>query len=100
MGFFPIAPPPEAGFARAPGDSPKTHAIAEPAAVAPVPRAHTFAMGFDKDDTRPVVDVSKRSTKINIGMIVGVLIFFVLAGIVLWALWLDPSAATEPVPTP
>ncbi len=41
-------------------------------------------MGFDKDDPRRIVDVEKRTTKVNIWMIVGILIFFGLAGIVLW----------------
>lgn len=57
-------------------------------------------MGFDKDDTSPVVDVEKRTTKVNISIIIAVLLFFVVAGIVVWALWADPSSATEAVPTP
>lgn len=57
-------------------------------------------MGFDKDDSGPVVNVSKRTTKVNIAMVVGVLLFFVAAGLVVWALWADPASVSEPVPTP
>lgn len=59
------------------------------------------AMGFDKDDTRPVVDVNRRTTKVNIWMAVSILVFFALAIVVVWALWNDPSSATtEAVPLP
>lgn len=57
-------------------------------------------MGFDKDDTRPVVDVTRRTTKVNVWIIVAVVAFFVATGIVVWTLSNDPSAAQEVVPTP
>ncbi len=58
-------------------------------------------MGFDKDDTRPVMDVQKRTTKVNISMVIGVLLFFIVAGIVVWALVIRPSAGGDAgVPLP
>jgi hypothetical protein len=58
-------------------------------------------MGFDKDDPRPIINVEKRTTKVNIWMVVGILVFFVAAGVVVWALFLHPSSSTtETVPLP
>jgi len=58
-------------------------------------------MGFDKDDTRPVVDVKRRTTKVNIWMAVAIVAFFIVTAIVVWALWEQPSSATtEVVPLP
>lgn len=58
-------------------------------------------MGFDKDDPRPLVDVKKRTTRVNLWMVVSVVFFFIIAGIVVWALWLHPAASrTEVVPLP
>jgi hypothetical protein len=37
-------------------------------------------MGFDKDDPRPIVQPAKTTTKVNISLIVGVLIFFIIGG--------------------
>lgn len=60
-----------------------------------------LVMGLDKDDPRPPVDLSKRTTKVNIWMVVGILVFFAIAGIVTWALWENPSSSTtEAVPLP
>jgi hypothetical protein len=42
-------------------------------------------MGFDKNDPTPVVQFSKRTTKVNLSMILAVLAFFVIAGAaILW----------------
>jgi hypothetical protein len=58
-------------------------------------------MGLDKDDPRPPVALHKRTTKVNIWMVVAILAFFVVAGLVTWALWQDPeSSTTEAVPLP
>lgn len=58
-------------------------------------------MGLDKNDPRPPVDFHKRTTKVNISMIVAVVVFFVVAGIVLLALRNDPEkSTTEAVPLP
>lgn len=58
-------------------------------------------MGFDKDDTRPIVDVKRRTTKVNIWMAVAIVAFFIGTAIVVWALWEEPSSATtEVVPLP
>lgn len=57
-------------------------------------------MGFDKDDTSPVVNVEKRTTKVNIWMAVSIIVFFAIAAVVVWALWMDPSTSAEAVPLP
>jgi hypothetical protein len=38
-------------------------------------------MGFDKNDPVPIVQPAKRTTKVNISMIVAVVVFFIIAGI-------------------
>jgi len=39
-------------------------------------------MGFDKDDTRPItIETAKDTTKVNIGIVVAVLIFFAIGGV-------------------
>jgi hypothetical protein len=35
-------------------------------------------MGFDKNDPRPIVQPAKKTTKVNISLMVGVLIFFII----------------------
>jgi hypothetical protein len=42
-------------------------------------------MGFDKNDSRPIVEPAKKTTKVNISLIVGVLIFFAFgAAAIIW----------------
>jgi hypothetical protein len=41
-------------------------------------------MGFDQNDPRPILNVHKRTTKVNIWMIVSVLVFFAVGGLVIW----------------
>lgn len=41
-------------------------------------------MGFDQDDQRPIMNVHKRTTKVNLWMVVGVLLFFVAGGLLIW----------------
>jgi hypothetical protein len=58
-------------------------------------------MGLDKNDPTPPVDFKKRTTKVNISVIVAVLVFFVIAGIVVIALVQEPEKSqTEAVPVP
>jgi hypothetical protein len=58
-------------------------------------------MGLDKGDPTPPVDFKKRTTKVNISVIVAVLVFFAVAGIVVIALWQAPEKShTEAVPLP
>jgi hypothetical protein len=38
-------------------------------------------MGFDKNDPQPIIQPAKKTTKVNIGMVVGVALFFVIGGI-------------------
>ena len=35
-------------------------------------------MGFDQDDPRPIIQPAKRTTKVNISLVVGVIIFFII----------------------
>ena len=47
-------------------------------------------MGFDQNSNQPVVQVQKRTTKVNIGIIIGVILFFLIgAAAVMW-FWLHP----------
>jgi hypothetical protein len=48
-------------------------------------RRTNSTMGFDKNDPRPIIEPAKKDTKINIGMVIGVVIFFVLGGLaIMW----------------
>lgn len=40
-------------------------------------------MGLDKDDPTPPVDVTKRTTKVNISMVIAIILFFAVAGAVI-----------------
>ena len=37
-------------------------------------------MGFDKNSPQPLVQPQKKTTKVNISMIIGILLFFVAGG--------------------
>ena len=43
-------------------------------------------MSFDKDNQSPsqVVNVHKRTTKVNFAVVIGVLVFFLLGGVAIW----------------
>lgn len=41
-------------------------------------------MAFDQNDQRPIMNVHKRTTKVNLWMVVGVLLFFVGGGLLIW----------------
>lgn len=41
-------------------------------------------MGFDQGDPRPIMNVHKRTTKVNLWMVVGVLVFFAVGGLLIW----------------
>jgi hypothetical protein len=48
-------------------------------------RAGLQGMSIDKDsDGVPEVDLSKRTTKVNLSVIVAVVVFFVIGGIAMW----------------
>ncbi len=50
-------------------------------------------MGFDKNSTQPIVQPSKKTTKVNIGMIIGILFFFILGGFGVRWFWLHHEDA-------
>ena len=56
-----------------PGWNPGTGALTK--------REPPIRMGFDKNDPRPIMQPAKKETKINIGMVVGVIVFFIIGGI-------------------
>lgn len=41
-------------------------------------------MGFDHKQPGPVVNVHKRTTKVNLWIVVGVLVFLAAGGLVIW----------------
>lgn len=41
-------------------------------------------MGFDQNDPRPIINVHKPTTKVNLWMVVGVVLFFVIGGVAVW----------------
>jgi hypothetical protein len=55
-------------------------------------------MGLDKNDDTPPVDFARRTTKVNLWMVVAILAFFAIAGAVVWSLW--PHPATQDVSAP
>jgi flagellar basal body-associated protein FliL len=55
-------------------------------------------MGFDQNDPRPTtVTAGKRTTKVNISMIVAVIVFFVLGGGVIGWIALHPHQNEQSV---
>jgi hypothetical protein len=87
MGFV------RAGFRRDCGHRPRKSWSAGGAAADRSPRPHhpttsiSFTMGFDQNDNQPIVVPAKRTTKVNIGIIVGVLVFFVIGGLGIAWIW-------------
>jgi hypothetical protein len=43
-------------------------------------------MSFDKNDGRPIVNVHKRTTKVNIWMVVAVAVFMIFGTLLLFSL--------------
>ena len=41
-------------------------------------------MGFDQHDQRPIMNVQKRTTKVNLWMVALVVAFFVIGGVAVW----------------
>lgn len=41
-------------------------------------------MGFDQNQPGPVVNVHKRTTKVNFSMVVSVLLFLAAGGLLIW----------------
>lgn len=49
-------------------------------------------MGFDQNDPRPTsLTTHKKTTKVNIGVVVGVIVFFAVAGVFLFLVGLNPN---------
>ena len=60
-----------------------------PTALRPVDRA---AMSIEKESSGlPEVDVKRRTTKVNLSIVIGVLLFFVTMGAVVWWFWFTRS---------
>ena len=41
-------------------------------------------MGFDQNDQRPILNPHKKTTQVNLWMVVGVIVFFVAGGLAIW----------------
>ncbi len=50
-------------------------------------------MGFDKDSNQPVVQMQKRTTKVNVVIIVAVVAFFLIGAVAVMWFWLHPPQA-------
>lgn len=49
-------------------------------------------MGFDpQNKDQPLVDVGKRTTKVNLAVVIGVVVFFVVAAIVMFTFMRSPG---------
>jgi large-conductance mechanosensitive channel len=49
-------------------------------------------MGFDpQNEDQPLVDVGKRTTKVNVGVVVGVVVFLLIAAIVMFIFVRSPA---------
>lgn len=44
-------------------------------------KSYQNPMGFDKNDPRPIVETAKKTTKVNISIAVGVVIFLAIGGV-------------------
>ncbi len=53
-------------------------------------RFHLTSMGFDKDDTRPIIHPRRPATRVNLWMSLTILIFLGLMGAVVLWLWRHP----------
>jgi len=55
-------------------------------------------MAFDKDTPElPLVQPQKKTTQVNIGIVVGVVIFFIIVGVVLWKVVQNPEKTRSDV---
>ena len=50
-----------------------------------------FPMGFDQNENRPIVNFRKWTTKVNVWIIIGVLIFLAAGGAGIWVMTLLKS---------
>lgn len=73
----------------------KLGAGGEPAALS------TFRaeMSFDQNSDLPLIQPHKRTTKVNFAIVVGVLLFFVITGAVLFWFHRNPDQADPPAAT-
>lgn len=54
-------------------------------------------MGFDQNSDLPILQPKKRTTKVNFGIVIGVLLFFLVAGsVLLWFSRHPHEAAPSP----
>lgn len=53
-------------------------------------------MGFDKDDPRRLVDVHKRTTRVNVWMAALIVVFFLIAAGVVWFVAHRPPSSALP----
>ncbi len=41
-------------------------------------------MGFDQNDPRPIMNPHKKTTQVNLWMVVGVVVFFIAGAVAIW----------------
>lgn len=41
-------------------------------------------MGFDQNDPRPIVNVRKKTTQVNVWMVIALVMFFVAGALAIW----------------
>ncbi len=58
-------------------------------------------MGFDQNEDQPIIQPRKKTTKVNLAMVAGVLVFFIITVALLWVFSArepDPALQDDPAP--
>ena len=61
------------------------------------PDSHKDRQAKLQEREEKVVNVSKRTTKVNIGMVIGVVLFFVVCAVMVAWIWRHPRETTNSV---
>jgi hypothetical protein len=61
------------------------------------PQPKKTLMGFDKDSSKPVVNLHKKTTQFNVWMVIGVLAFLIVMGLVAHHIRQHPQKAVQDV---
>lgn len=54
-------------------------------------------MGFDKHSDGPIVNPHKKTTQVNIWMVIGIVVFFLITGLLMARFVLNPNGPTRDV---
>lgn len=58
-------------------------------------------MGFDQNEDQPIIQPRKSTTKVNLAMVAGILVFFIIMAALLWVFSArdpDPVMMEDPAP--